>query len=444
MNITKENLDALNAVIKIDIAEKDYKEKVDKILADYRKNANIPGFRKGQVPMGMIKKQYGQAVMVDEINKLLQEALNKYLIDEKLDILGNPLPKPSPDFSWDKADFTFEFELGLAPEFEVNLQPKKAIECYKIVTDKKMLDKEVTNLRERYGKIKTTKKVTKDSNLTGTFKNEEKKIDKKATFKFEKIAGKKQQKELLDAKIGDVVTLKTKGLFEDDHFMQNILGVSHDDAHGLDIDVTFTIEEITKTELAELNQEFFDKLFGKDVVKTEKELVAKLKEDIEKQFEQQSDQQLLNAVTESLIENTKFDLPAEFLQKWLSATGENPITPEQAKEQYEQSEKGLRYQLIEGKIATSNNLQVSYEELVDYTKGYIKQQMAQYGNTSPEEKELNDIANRVLENKDEAKKLQDQLVSQKLLKFYKENVKLKTKEVTYDKFVKEVYGDHKH
>ncbi|HIE45846.1 MAG TPA: trigger factor, partial [Flavobacteriaceae bacterium] len=292
MNITKENLDALNAVIKIDIAEKDYKEKVDKILADYRKNANIPGFRKGQVPMGMIKKQYGQAVMVDEINKLLQEALNKYLIDEKLDVLGNPLPKPSPDFSWDKVDFTFEFELGLAPEFEVNLQPKKAIECYKIVTDKKMLDEEVTNLRERYGKIKTIEKVTKDSNITGTFKNEEKEIDKKATFKFKKIAGKKQQKELLDAKIGDVVTLKTKGLFEDDHFMQNILGVSHDDAHGLDIDVTFTIEEITKTELAELNQEFFDKLFGKDVVKTEKELVAKLKEDIEKQFEQQSDQQL--------------------------------------------------------------------------------------------------------------------------------------------------------
>jgi len=444
MNITKENLDALNAVIKIDITEKDYKEKVDKILADYRKNANIPGFRKGQVPMGMIKKQYGQSVMVDEINKLLQDTLNKYLSDEKLDILGNPLPKPSPDFSWDKSDFTFEFELGLAPNFEVNLQPKKAITQYKIVADDKMLGTEVKNLRERYGKLKPLEKVTKTANITGSFKNEEKEIDKKSTFNFEKIAGKTQQKTLLNKKVGDVVTLKTKGLFEDDHFMQNILGVDHDLAHGLEIEVSFTIEETTETELADLNQEFYDKLFGKDEVKTEEELKAKIQEDLEKQFVQQSDQQLLNAVTESLIENTKFDLPAEFLQKWLAATGENPVSEDEAKEQYKQSERGLRYQLIEGKIATENKLQVNYEELVDYAKGYIRQQMAQYGNMNPEEKELNDIANRVLENQDEAKKLQDQLISQKLLTFYKENVKLKEKKISFDDFIKEVYGDHKH
>jgi trigger factor len=439
MNITKENIDALNAVIKIDVVENDYKEKVDSILLDYRKNANIPGFRKGHVPMGMIKKQYSQSVMVDEVNKLLQDALNKYLTEEKLDILGNPLPKPSPDFSWDKADFTFEFELGLAPEFDVNLQPKKAITHYEITADKKMLDDQVKNILEQYGKLKVTDKVSKTANVTGTFINEDKAIDKKSTFKFEKIDGKTQQKNLLSKKVGDVVVLKTKGLFADDHFMQNILGVSHDDAHGLDVEVSFTIEEITETELAELNQELFDKLFGKDVVTSEKDLLEKLKEDAEKQFVQQSDQQLLNAVTESLIENTKFDLPAEFLQKWLAATGENPLTPEQAKEQFEQSEKGLRYQLIEGKIATENNLQVTIEELKDYTKGFIKAQMAQYGNMNPEEKELDDIATRVLTNQDEAKKLQDQLVSQKLLNFYKSNVKLKTKKLTYDAFIKEVY-----
>jgi len=439
MNITKENIDALNAVIKIDVAEKDYKEKVDTILLDYKKNANIPGFRKGQVPMGMIKKQYSQAVMVDEVNKLLQDALNKYLTEEKLDILGNPLPKPSADFSWDKADFTFEFELGLAPNFEVNLQPKKAITHYKITADKKMLEEQVTNVAERYGKMKAADKVAKTSNVTGTFKNEEKEIDKKSTFKFDKIAGKTQQKNLLGKKVGDVVTLKTKGLFTDDHFMQNVLGVSHDDAHGLEIEVSFTIEEITETELAKIDQDLFDKMFGKDVVKSKKEMLDMLREDAEKQFEQQSDQQLLNAVTESLIENTKFDLPSEFLQKWLAATGENPITPEQAKEQYEQSERGLRYQLIEGKIATQNKLQVNYEELKEYAKGYIVQQMAQYGNMNPEEKELNDIADRVLQNEEEAKKLQDQLISQKLLTFYKENVKLKVKEISFDDFVKEVY-----
>ncbi len=439
MNITKENIDDLNAVITIEVAEKDYKEKVDKILLDYRKNANIPGFRKGQVPMGMIKKQYAQSVRVDEVNKLLQEALNKYLTEEKLDILGNPLPKPNTNFSWENEKLSFEFELGLAPKFEVNLQPKKAITHYKITADKKMLEEQVSNIAERYGKMKATDAVTKNVNLTGVFKNEEKEIDKKSTFKFDKITGKKQRKELLGKKIGDVVTLKTKGLFEDNHFMQNILGVANDDAHGLDIEVSFTIEEITETELAKIDQDLFDKMFGKDLVKSKKEMLEKLKEDAEKQFIQQADQQLLDAITKSLIENTKFDLPADFLQKWLATTGENPISPEQAKEQYEQSEKGLRYQLIEGKIATQNKLQVTYEELKNYAKDYIKQQMAQYGNMNPKEEELDDIVNRVLENKDEAKKLQDQLVSQKLLTFYKENVKLKVKEITFNAFVKEVY-----
>jgi len=444
MNITKENIDKLNAVIKIDVVEKDYKEKVETILRDYRKKANIPGFRKGQVPMGMIKKQYGQAVLVDEVNKLLQNALNKFLTDEKLDILGNPLPKVNPEFSWEKGDLTFEFELGLAPEFEVNLQPKKAITHYKIIVDKKILDEQVIDIAERYGKMSSVDEVTKKANITGTFKNEELPIDNKSTFKFDKVAGKKQQKELLGKKVGDVVTLKTKGLFEDDHFMQNVLGVGHEHAHGLEIEVEFTIEEITETEPAKVDQELFDKLFGKDEVKTEAEMIEKLKEDAEKHFEQQSDQQLLNAVTESLIENTKFDLPAEFLQKWLAATAKEALSPDQAKEQYEQSEKGLRYQLIEGKIASENKLQTTYEELKDYAKGYIKAQMAQYGQMNPEEEQLNTIADQVLENQEEAKKLQDQLISQKLITFYKENMKLKVKELTYEEFVKEVYGDHHH
>ncbi|MCF6349710.1 MAG: trigger factor [Flavobacteriaceae bacterium] len=437
MNITKENIDKLNAIIKIDITEKDYREKIDSILQGYRKKANIPGFRKGQVPMGMIKKQYSKSVMADEINKLLQDTLNKYLTDEKLDVLGNPLPKHQDNFSWDNTDFTFEFELGLAPKFEIDLK-KKAITYYKITADKKTLEKQVINIQERYGKMKMIDAVIKTANITGIFVNEEKGIDKKATFKFEKIEGKKQQKELLGKKVGDVVTLKTKGLFTDNYFTQNILGISPD-IQDLDIEITFTIGEITETELAALNQDLFDKIFGKDEVKSKKDMIAKLNEDAEKQFEKQADQQLLNDVTESLIENTKFDLPAVFLQKWMATTSENPITPEQAKEQYEQAEKGLRYQLIEGKISKDNNLQITFEELNNYTKTFIKGQMAQYGNENPSEEELNDIVNRVLSNKEEVKRLQDQLVSSKLLTFYKKNVKLKEKKITFSKFTKEIY-----
>ncbi len=439
MKVTQENIDNLNAILKIEVTKDDYKEKVEKILEDYRKKANIPGFRKGKVPMSLIRKQYEQNVVLDEVNTLLQEAINKHLTAEKLNVLGNPLPKYNENFSWDNEPLNFEFELGLAPKFEIDLQPKTAVTKYKIVADDKMIDEQIENIKKQYGTPKEVAIISENSNVTGTFVNEEKEINNTTTFSMTRVKDATQKKALLGKKVGDKVSLKTKNLFDDDHYMQHVLGVSHDDAHGLDITVDFIVEHISETEDAKLDQELFDKLFGKDEVKSEKELRAKLTEIAEKELEQHANQAFLNEVTDTLIENTKFDLPAEFLQKWMIATSENPITPEQSKEQYEKSEKGLRYQLVEGKLIKDNNLQVNFEELKDHAKNFIKAQMAQYGNMNPSEQELEPIALKVLQNQEEAKKLQDQIISQKLLDFYKENVKSKEKKVTYDEFVKEVY-----
>jgi len=439
MNITKESVDALNAVVKVEISAADYQGKVEKILQDYRQKADIPGFRKGHVPMGMVKKQYGKSIMIDEVNKLLQDSLNNYLVEEKLDILGNPLPKMQEDFNWDKEDYSFEFELGLAPEFDVNLDAKKKITQYNIVADDELLGKEVENIQKRFGKIVPKEVVEEGVNIAGSFSNEEKGIDKKSTIELASIKGKSNQKLFKGAKVGDVIELTSKGLFDDEHKFMGALGVGHDEIHDLDIPLTFTIEEINVTELAEVNQELFDKVFGPDVVKSEEELREKIKEDAEKQFQTQADQQLLNAVTEYLVENTKFELPAEFLKKWLAVAGEKPMTAEQAAEEYEKSEKGLRYQLIEGKVLKDNELQINFEELKDFTKGFVKAQMAQYGQLNPEEKELDDIVQRVLSNQEEAKRLQEQLVSKKLLDFYKEKITFKVKELNYEAFVKEVY-----
>lgn len=439
MNITKENIDALNAVVKVEISAADYQDKVEKILKDYRQKANIPGFRKGQVPMGMVKKQYGKSIMIDEVNKLLQESLNKFLVEEKLDILGNPLPKIQDDFNWDAADYSFEFELGLAPEFDVDLTAKNKITQYNIVADDELLSKEVENLQKRFGKLVTKDVIEEGVTIAGSFANEEKGIDKKSTIALDTIKGKANQKKFIGKKVGDVITLESKGLFDDEHKLMGALGLGHDEVHGLDISLTFTVEEINVTELAEVNQELFDKIFGPEVVTSVEELKEKIKEDAEKQFQQQADQQLLNAVTEYLVENTKFDLPAEFLKKWLAVAGEKPMTPEQAAEEFDKSEKGLRYQLIEGKVIKDNELQINFDELKDFTKGFVKAQMAQYGQLNPEEKDLNDIVQRVLSNQDEAKRLQEQLMSQKLLNFYKENITFKVKEVNYENFVKEVY-----
>lgn len=439
MNITRENSDALNAVIKVDIAKKDYEDKVKKILSDYRKTANIPGFRKGHVPMGLIKKQYGKAVLIDEVNKLLQDALGKYLVDEKLDVLGNPLPKMQDNLDWDTEDFAFEFDLGLAPEFEVNLKAKKPITHYHITASEKMLDEQIESIQKQYGMLKSKDQVSKGDEVTGVFKNEEKHIENTATLTFDKIKGAANAKKLIGKKVGDVINFKTKNLFQDDHDLMHFLKVSHDDAHDLDIEVSFTLTEINTRELAELDQELFDKLFGKDVIKTVTALKEKIKVDAEKQFAQQGDQKLLNDVTEYIVEHTKFDLPKEFLQKWMQTAGEEPLTEEQAKEEFEKSEKAIRYQLIEGKIIKENNLQVSFDDIKAFSRDMIKVQMAQFGQLNPSEEELDGIAERVLSNKDEVKRMSEQLMSQKLLALYKEQANLKTKKITYDKFIKEAY-----
>lgn len=439
MNITKENVDALNAVVKVDIVADDYQEKVAKVLTDYRKKADIPGFRKGHVPMGMIKKQYGQSVMIDEVNKLIQDSLNKFLTEEKLDILGNPLPRVNEDFNWDADTFTFEFELGLAPEFKVDLSAKNKVKQYNIVATDELIDEEVKNIQTRYGKMSALETATADANITATFVNEDANINKKSSFLVSDLKGKTNEKKVVGVAVGDVIELSTKKLFQDENKLQHILGIDKEVADSLDVKVTVTIEEITKTDPADLDKELFDKLFTDGSVTTVTQLREKIKEDAEKQFAQQGDQQLLNAVQEYLIENTKFDLPAEFLKKWLATAGEKELTTEEAAAEYEKSEKGLRYQLIESKIMKDNDIKLDYKELVDYAKGFIRQQMAQFGNMNPEEKELDDIAGRILQNQDEAQKLQGQLISQKLLAFFKENMNFKTKEVTYEAFIKEVY-----
>ena len=425
--------------MKVDIIADDYQPKVDKILVDYRKKADIPGFRKGHVPMGMIKKQYEKSVMIDEVNKLLQDSLNKYLTEEKLEILGNPIPRIQEDFSWDTKSFSFEFELGLVPQFEVNLTSKKKITQYVINADKSLIDKEVENLQSRYGKMSAVAIISEKTNVTGTFVNEEKNIENKSTINLSDVKGKANLKKFVGSKVGDVIELKTKGLFSEESKLMGALGLTKDEIDGLNIKVLFTIEETTEIELADLDQELFDKLFTDGSVKSVTELRNKIKEDAEKQFQQQADQQLLNSVTEFLIDNTSFDLPSEFLQKWLATAGEKQLTPEQATEEYNKSEKGLRYQLIQEKILKDNDIKLDYEELKDYAKGFIKTQMAQFGNMNPEETELDDIANRILGNQEEAKKLQDQLLSQKLMTFYKEKMTFKTKKVNYEGFIKEVY-----
>ena len=441
MNITRNNVDALNAIVTVEVSKADYAQKVEKTLADYRKNAAIPGFRKGAVPMSLIHKQYGKAVLLEEVNKVLQENLNRYIQQEKLDILGNPLPKVTEDFNWDAEDFKFDFELGFAPTFSVDLGAKNDLVQYKIIADETMLNAQVARIQKQYGKIVSQTVVAEGNDVSGIFTNEEKGINNRTTLDMEMFADAKTAKAFIGKKIGDVVTLKTKGLFNDDHKLMDVLAIGHDDVHGLDIEVTFTIDEVVGYEPANLDQELFDKLFGSKVVTSVDELKAKIKEDAEQQFEQQSNQKFLNDVTESLIANTKFELPSAFLKRWIQSAGEVPLTAEQAEEEYTKSENGLRYQLIEGRVMADNNLQITFEELKDFTSGLIKKQMAQFGQMNPTDEDVQGIVARVMSNQDEVKRLSEQVMSEKMLNLFKEKVKAKTKEVNYEDFIKAMYGE---
>ncbi len=441
MNITKNTIDALNAIVTVEIVKADYAPKVEKVLADYKKNAAIKGFRKGTVPMSLIHKQYGKAVLLEEVNKVLQENLNKYLQQEKLNVLGNPLPKASEDFNWDEDDFKFDFELGLAPVFSVDISTMNTITQYKIIADETMLNAQIARIQKQYGKIISQNEVALGNDVAGTFFNEEKGINNRTTLDLEMLADQKTAASFIGKKVGDVVTLKTKGLFNDDHKLMDYLKISHDDVHGLDVDVTFAIDEVIASEPATLDQELFDKLFGSKVVTSVAEMKAKIKEDAENQFIQQSNQKFLNDVTEFLIANTKFDLPAEFLKRWIQSAGEHTLTAEEANVEYAKAESGLRYQLIEGKIMAENNLQVTFEDLKAFTTEVIKKQMAQFGQMNPTDEDVQGIVARVMSNQDEVKRLSEQVMSEKLLQLYKNKVNAKTKEVNYDDFIKAMYGE---
>jgi len=345
------------------------------------------------------------------------------------------------DFDWETENYNFDFELGLAPEFTVDLAAKNTITGYKIIADDKMLNDQVERIQKQYGKLISKETVEEGDDLNVTFTNEANGINNTTSISLDVFKDKKAAKKFIGKKVGDVVSIGTKGLFDDDHKLMDYMKVDHDLVHGLDVDVDVKIEGVTTSEKAELNQELFDKLFGEGVVTSVEEVKAKIKEDAEKQFVQQADQKFLNDVTEFLLESTKFDLPSEFLIKWLQNSGEQPLSEAQAREEFAKSEKGLRYQLIEGKIMSENQMQITFEDLKAFTSELIKKQMAQFGQMNPTQEDIDGIVARVLSNQDEARRLSEQVMSEKMLQLFKEKVKAKSKEVSYEQFVKEMYGE---
>lgn len=438
MKITLNKKNKLSGIISIEIDKNDYEQKVNDVLKRYSKTAKIPGFRKGFVPIGLVKKQYGNAVKVDEINKLLDSSLKKYIQDEKLDILGGPIPHMDNDINWDSEIINFDFEIGYTPEFKINLKPKKPILKYEVKADKKMVDGQIKNIQSQYGKLISKPKVENNSEITANFNCTTDEINNSSMFKTESLKP-SFLKRIIGLKVGNELTEIGSKIFKENYELSRNLKIELEKAKKFKSEVSIKIEEINEREMADLDQDLFDKVFGKNSVKSVTEMKNKLSEDFVKQFQNQVDQKLMNDTIEYLIESTKINLPSEFLIKWMKLSSENKISIDEAKSEYEKSEKGMKYQLIESKIIIDNDLQVNFEDLKSFTTDLIKNQMLQYGQAIPDEKEVDGIVARVMSNKDEIKRLTEQLTSTRILNFFKDNFNYKTKKVSYDEYIKEAY-----
>ena len=445
MNISKENIDSLNAILRVNILASDYQVRVDTVLSDYRKTADMPGFRMGKVPMGVVKKKYGLSVKVEEINKLLSESISKFIANEKLDILGNPLPKDLVQLDWSQQeDFDFEYELGLAPEFDLHISKKYKLDYFNVIANKAMVDRYADDIAKRYGKMSSPDKVEATDLVYGNFKElaedgseKDNGISNQASVSLEFITNNKKKAEFMGAQKGTVIILEPKKDFNNDTDAAAMINVDKEVYANLTSCFNFTIDNISRMVAAELNVELFDKIYGEGVIKNEKEFRIKVTEEVEKMFVADSDRKFQNDAVDFLIQKTSFDLPEAFLKRWMQSVSEKPVTIEEIEKDFEGYKKSLKWQIIENKIATENKISVSKEEALTETKNLIRDQMSQYGQLAPEEVMLDQYAQQVLANKDEEKNVYDRVFASKLTVFFKENFKMNLKDISYEDFVKQ-------
>lgn len=451
MNIVQENVDALNAVLKVQVSPEDYQETVEKSLVSYSKQANIPGFRKGKVPMAVVKRRFGKSVLAEEMNKVINQSLYEYIEEQKLDILGNPIPKTDVEVvgDWDNpADFEFQYEIGLAPEFDIKLSKKNKYDFVKVKVDDELINKQIDDLSRRYGKLVASEKVGDTDMIMAQFvelKDDDSILEggimHSSTISMEFVEDKKVAKELKGKKVGDKLIVDPAKVSKGGADTAAMLGIKEEELDSVSNKFQMTINEIRQMEKAELNQELFDKLYGEGAVKSEDEMKAKIKTDLEGMFGNDSDRILSRDISDDLMKKIELSFPDAFLKKWIQASNKEEITMEQIDAEYEGYTNSLKWQLIQNKIFKDNSLEIKREDALDYTKGLLVNQYAQYGIPAPEDAELTSSAMKVLENQEEANRIYNMLAETKMISFYKDTVKLNEKEVTYDEFVKIAQGE---
>lgn len=442
MNITQEANGEQNAIIHIQLVESDYAKAVENKLLDYKKKANMPGFRPGKVPMGMIKKMYGNGVIVEEINKLISDSLNTYITENELNILGQPLPNidktTTIDFDNQK-EFDFYFDIAFSPEFEIELSDKIAIPYYDIKVGKDEIDKAINDVKIRFGTEENPEQAEITDGLQGMFAeldNEgnvvEGGISHKGFFRVEDVKLKTIKEQLIGSKIGDNHDFNLMKAFKDEDKVRSLLHLEEGDDDKLNLDYRFSVESVIRTHEAELNEELFKKVYPNDDIKTEKEFRERIKSEIKNHFQRDADRLFLDDSINELIKITNVSLPDEFMKRWLVEANQGKISKEQVDIQYDSYAKTFKWQLIEEELHKKygDAISVTREEIRDKVRGYFTTMGG-----GADSQQVESIIDTVLQNREEEQRIYQDLQSGKLTKLFKDNLKQIGKEVDQEKFI---------
>jgi trigger factor len=446
MNITRENIDDLNAVLKIKIEKPDYNEKVETVLKDYRKKATIKGFRPGMVPIGLVKKMYGRAVEIDEINKVVTENIQKYLTDEKIEILGDPLPKTDEQEKFDfdtQEEFTFTFEVGLAPVIDLKLSKKNKVNLYDIIIDEKMKNDYVENYTRRYGELRKADITEEKDVIKGSIVAIDKKGNilpegpsvEETSLGIDIIKDSKIKKQFIGIKLDESIDFDIKKAFPNDTEIAGILHKKKEEVEELGANFRFTVKDISRFFPAELGTDLFNKIYGEGVVTSVDEFMKKAEDEIELNLKKETDFKVMMDVKAMVLEKTEFELPETFLKKWLLRVNEN-TTEEQIEKEFDSFRKDLKWQLIRNKIARENEIKITEEELLAEAANITRYQFQQYGLFYATEDQINNYAKETLKREEDAKRIADKILDEKVIMIFKDLVKLENKSVTADEFNK--------
>jgi len=448
MNIVKEDIDSLNAVLKIEVSKEDYADNVEESLRKYSKQVKMDGFRPGKVPFGLVKKMYGPHMLVDEVNKLVSDKLYSFIQEEKLKVLGEPLPNEDKqqNIDWNSEEnFEFFFDIALAPEFEVKLTKRQKIAFYKIAVNDEMIDSQVDQLRSSFGSQESVEEIEGsemikvaiaecDENgelVEGGHTKEE------GTILVSSLKNEEKKKELfIGKKVGENIVFNPLEVLENETEVAAMLGLESSNTEALSKTYKFQITDILRFQKAELDQELFDKAFGEGAVKSEEELRAKIKEDGESRFVQNSDYLLLKDFKEKMRADLSIDMPETFLKKWLTAINKDKkdITEEDIDKDFPLFLEDLHWQLVKNKIIEMNDIKVSPEEHKEAAKNFARLQLQQFGFYNASEEDIEKWGEELVKNREEGKKIYETELDKKIIAFVKESIKLDEKEVSLEEF----------